>query len=194
MPSSPLLDAVILAPLQEEYMVMMLALLGMILALLKLKQALKKMKQRIWTRPWLMRRENYGLYETLLSELQAENAMSCKNFLRMDVQYFRQLLTVLFDKLMYTIRCNKSAPYYLYGTVTPPTPLIIMAREKQYDKLGGLGLILCRGTILYRKARLVVKVEARRNSTKSIRRSEGGEELGEEELHRYSISNRLNSV
>ena len=85
--SSGLINALLVTAVQEEYM-------GMMLVLSRLKQVMKrkKRKQRIWTRPRLLHRGNCGIYETLLSELQADDAQSYKNFLRMDVQQFRQLL------------------------------------------------------------------------------------------------------
>ena len=87
--SSGLINALLVSAVLEEYV-------GMMLVLSRLKQVKKrkKRKQRIWTRPWLLR-GNYGIYETLLSELQADDAQSYKNFLRMDVQQFRQLLARL---------------------------------------------------------------------------------------------------
>ena len=39
-------------------------------------------RRRCWARPWLLRRPQYGAYETLLSELGQEDVRGLRNFLR----------------------------------------------------------------------------------------------------------------
>ena len=43
-------------------------------------------------KPWLSRRLNYGHYDRLMRELEAEDVMSFKNFVRMDPDMFREVL------------------------------------------------------------------------------------------------------
>ena len=40
---------------------------------------------RLWVRPWIARRNQYGAYHALVQELSSENPSGLKNFLRMDV-------------------------------------------------------------------------------------------------------------
>ena len=46
--------------------------------------------RRYWVKPWLSRRLDYGHYDRLLRELEAE--VSFKNFVRMDPSMFREVL------------------------------------------------------------------------------------------------------
>ena len=55
--------------------------------------------RRTWTRPWLLRRPHFGIFEQLLSELQQEDAPSFRNFLRMDVAHFRHVLAQVGPKI-----------------------------------------------------------------------------------------------
>ena len=41
-------------------------------------------RRRYWARPWLLRRPQYGAYETLLSELGQEDGRGLRNFWRME--------------------------------------------------------------------------------------------------------------
>ena len=43
-------------------------------------------------RPWLSRRLDYGHYDTLMRELEAEDVVSFRNFFRMDPAMFREVL------------------------------------------------------------------------------------------------------
>ena len=46
-------------------------------------------RRRTWCRPWLLRRPEYGAYETLLRELQREDhGRGVRNFLRMEIPQF----------------------------------------------------------------------------------------------------------
>ena len=48
--------------------------------------------RRYWVRPWLSRRLDYGHYDTLMRELEAEDVVSFRNFFRMDPAMFREVL------------------------------------------------------------------------------------------------------
>lgn len=49
-------------------------------------------RRRWWVRPWLMRRQLYGQYETLMAELRREHHEDFKAFLRIEPQMFHELL------------------------------------------------------------------------------------------------------
>ena len=49
-------------------------------------------ERSIWCRQWLSRREEHGAYDTLLSELRAEDHKSFLNFLRISPVIYDQLL------------------------------------------------------------------------------------------------------
>ena len=63
-----------------------------IAALLLEKLQQRKRRQRRWSRPWLLRRPQFGHFEQLLQELQVEDASSFKNFIRMEPNMFKELL------------------------------------------------------------------------------------------------------
>ena len=43
-------------------------------------------------KPWLSRRLDYGHYDRLMRELEAEDVVSFRNFVRMDPAMFREVL------------------------------------------------------------------------------------------------------
>ena len=45
-----------------------------------------------WVKPWLSRRLDYGHYDRLMRELEAEDVGSFRNFVRMDPAMFREVL------------------------------------------------------------------------------------------------------
>ena len=49
-------------------------------------------RRRYWVRPWINRRDTYGAYHALLKELSNEDQKGYKNFLRMDLNSFNELL------------------------------------------------------------------------------------------------------
>ena len=49
-------------------------------------------RRRYWVRPWINRRDTYGAYNALLKELSNEDQKGYKNFLRMDLNSFNELL------------------------------------------------------------------------------------------------------
>ena len=48
--------------------------------------------RRYWVKPWLSRRLDYGHYDHLMRELEAEDVVSFRNFVRMDLAMFREVL------------------------------------------------------------------------------------------------------
>lgn len=46
-------------------------------------------------RPWIGRRNQYGAYHSLIQELSAEDPNGLKNFLRMDMASFNELLEMV---------------------------------------------------------------------------------------------------
>ena len=52
----------------------------------------RRTKRRIiWTRDWLLRREELGAFNCLISELRAGDAPSYRNFMRLDAETFEDL-------------------------------------------------------------------------------------------------------
>ena len=49
-------------------------------------------KKRLWTRPWILKREQFGAYHCLLEELKLSDRNGLKNFLRMDESSFNEIL------------------------------------------------------------------------------------------------------
>ena len=56
-------------------------------------QETRVMQRRFWARPWLLRRLQFGHYERLMAELAAEDQEGFRNFQRIDLEIFRELLT-----------------------------------------------------------------------------------------------------
>ena len=48
--------------------------------------------RRYWVKPWLSRRLDYGHYDRLMRELEAEDVVSFRNFVWMDPAMFREVL------------------------------------------------------------------------------------------------------
>lgn len=69
------------------------AIIDVALCMLIMKKKKHDKKRRsMWSRSWLLRRPLYGQYEQLVHELQREDVSGFKNFLRMDMNMFRELL------------------------------------------------------------------------------------------------------
>ena len=49
-------------------------------------------KARVWSQPWLLKREQFGAYHCLLQEVKASDGPGLKNFLRMDEHSFNTIL------------------------------------------------------------------------------------------------------
>ena len=87
-----------LCKMSSEEAILLLAEEEMILLATATLVADKKRKKRrcnrrkLWVKPWLLRRMEYGQYEKLLFELQSEDARGFKNFVRVDHQLFQELI------------------------------------------------------------------------------------------------------
>lgn len=68
-----------------------LALVEVINSLITLKRRNQKSK-KLWVRSWIERRNQLGISNTLLKELEVEDASSYFNFLRIDEEMFNELL------------------------------------------------------------------------------------------------------
>ncbi|CAC5416262.1 unnamed protein product [Mytilus coruscus] len=69
-----------------------------IVAAIAAKRRTKKVK-RNWTKPWLTRRADLGVCQTLLKELSNEDSDSFRNFLRVSPQQFAYLLDMVKDSI-----------------------------------------------------------------------------------------------
>ena len=49
-------------------------------------------KRLLWTRPWILKREQFGAYHCLLQELRASDRIGLKNYLRMNQSSFNEIL------------------------------------------------------------------------------------------------------
>ena len=52
----------------------------------------RRQRRRLWQQPWISRRKQFGLYDQLLVELRQEDQTSFKNFMRMPVQMYDEIL------------------------------------------------------------------------------------------------------
>ena len=52
----------------------------------------RRRRRVVWVKPWLQRRHELGLSETLLEELAVEDAQTYKRLLGVDVPFFERLL------------------------------------------------------------------------------------------------------
>ena len=57
-----------------------------------LHQLQQQARRRFWVRPWITRRSQFGAYHSLIRELSDEDEKGYKNFLRMDMDSFNELL------------------------------------------------------------------------------------------------------
>ena len=80
-----------------------------------------KRKMKCWTRPWLKRRQQTGAYHCLMQELQSEDPAAIKNFLRMEVPQFEELL----EKVAPVIRKTDT---HLRECISPSERLAITLR------------------------------------------------------------------
>ena len=55
-------------------------------------QGHKPSTRTIWALPWILEREEKGAYHNLLQELRLQDKDNYRNFLRMDVNAFEELL------------------------------------------------------------------------------------------------------
>ena len=60
------------------------------------EERVKKRKMRsVWIKPWLLRRNEHGAFDTLLNEFRREDPTEFKQFLRMDPETFDELLAMI---------------------------------------------------------------------------------------------------
>ncbi|XP_061717511.1 putative nuclease HARBI1 [Cydia pomonella] len=57
----------------------------------ELKELLENEQRRIWTRPWMLRRSDFGATNTVFKELRVEDPTEFRMLLRMDVEHFDTL-------------------------------------------------------------------------------------------------------
>lgn len=60
-----------------------------------IQQYRRNMLGRLWVRLWIGRRNQYGAYHSLIQELSAEDPNGLKNFLRMEMASFNELLEMV---------------------------------------------------------------------------------------------------
>jgi len=75
----------------DEEMLLSLCASSVVVVIMKRRQKRRK-NRKIWTREWLRNRTIFGAYYTLLAELRNLDISSYRNFLRMDVTSFEELL------------------------------------------------------------------------------------------------------
>ncbi|XP_062592427.1 putative nuclease HARBI1 [Saccostrea cucullata] len=59
----------------------------------------RRQRRRYWIRPWITRRTQYGHFDRLMKELETEDVLSFKNFLRVEPDMFRELVDRLSPRL-----------------------------------------------------------------------------------------------
>ncbi|CAC5362874.1 unnamed protein product [Mytilus coruscus] len=52
----------------------------------------RRQRRRLWQQPWVSRRKQFGLYGQLLVELRQEDQSSFRNFMRMTVEMYDEIL------------------------------------------------------------------------------------------------------
>ena len=58
----------------------------------------KKVSRSVWVKPWVMQRPMYGAYTTLFNDLLNTDESAFRNFIRMDLAAFEEVLSrVEFD-------------------------------------------------------------------------------------------------
>jgi hypothetical protein len=55
-------------------------------------QRRQRRRRTFWVRPWISRRPQYGHFHRLMIELETEDELSFKNFLRVEPNMFRELV------------------------------------------------------------------------------------------------------
>ena len=73
---------------------------GVIVAVV-IKKRRKHRNRTIWTREWIRNRPRFGAYHQLLQELRLANDATYRNFLRMDVSTFDELLQLVRPLISY---------------------------------------------------------------------------------------------
>ena len=87
----------------------MVGLYGIILAFAIKEQHKRRRNRMFWTREWILNRPQYGAYHQLLNELRLSDAASYKNFLRMDVACFEEILDLVAPIIRRKDSCMRQA-------------------------------------------------------------------------------------
>ena len=58
--------------------------------------------KRLWTKPWILQREKYGAYHSLIQELRASDKSCYHNFLRIDEETFNELFRKVAKSFIHT--------------------------------------------------------------------------------------------
>ena len=61
----------------------------------------KTRKRRVWVRDWIRNRQSFGAFHQLVQELRMADTSTYRNFLRMDVSAFDELLGLLGPLITY---------------------------------------------------------------------------------------------
>ena len=56
-------------------------------------------RRQCWTRGWILRRRDFGLYDQLMVELRREDSSAFKNFMRMPPEMYDEILEQLRGRL-----------------------------------------------------------------------------------------------
>ena len=72
-----------------------LALSAIVVATIYKRDKKQKAKRKVWTKPWLQRRESKGMYKNLVEELRLEEELLYSNYLRMTKESFNVLLCLI---------------------------------------------------------------------------------------------------
>ena len=56
------------------------------------RRRLRRKPRSVWVRPWIQRRNEYGMYDKLMGELRSEDPKAFQNFMRMSPNMFNELL------------------------------------------------------------------------------------------------------
>ena len=77
--------------MEEENIAVSLCVIIIASAILRIKR--DRRRPRVWARSWIRRRARYGAHHSLINELSSEDPKGFRNFVRMDVNDFEELLT-----------------------------------------------------------------------------------------------------
>ena len=79
-----------------------------IIALALMKLCCRRRNRTVWVREWVRNLQRYGAYHQLVQELRLGDHVTYKNFLRMDIATFDELLDLVRPHITYTntnMRC-----------------------------------------------------------------------------------------
>ena len=103
-----------------------------IVALLLVKKKKKKRKRSVWVKPWLGRRINLGLYETLVQELRFEDESECKKLLRVTPYDFDEILGLMQDHITKT---NTNRRDSILANIKLAAVILCLATSDNYTNL-----------------------------------------------------------